>query len=69
MVRMRHLRTHPNSDTAITRAHLAKHVESIVMEPDGKAHIASGKWNLLGDRRWEWCRGRGLYHASDPGLV
>lgn len=58
MVRIRDLRQYLNSDTATARAHLVKHVESIVMEPSGKAYVASGKWNLLGDRRWECAEGQ-----------
>ena len=58
MGRIRDLRQYIGGDSAIARAHLVKHVESIVMEPNGKAYIASGSWNLLGERRWECAEGQ-----------
>ena len=51
MEQMRNLRQCLNEDSATARAHLVKHVESIVMEPNGKTYVASGSWKLLGDRR------------------
>ena len=39
---------HRSGDTALARAHLAKHVEKIVMQPGKKAYVVSGSWNLLG---------------------
>jgi hypothetical protein len=29
-------------------AHLAKHVERIIMQPGKRAYVVSGSWNLLG---------------------
>jgi len=58
MKRMRDLRVCLNEDSATARAHLVKHIESVVMEPNGKAYVASGSWNLLGDRRWECAEGQ-----------
>jgi hypothetical protein len=46
--RIRDLRTYLNTDRQMAREYLARHVEAIVMEPDGKAYVASGSWNLLG---------------------
>jgi site-specific DNA recombinase len=46
--RIRDLRLYLNSDTALARAHLAKHVEKIIMQPGKKAYVVSGSWNLLG---------------------
>ena len=56
--RIRDLRKYLSGECATARVHLIKHVESIVMEPDGKAYVASGRWNLLGDRRWECAEGQ-----------
>jgi hypothetical protein len=47
-----------NGDAATARAYLAKHVEKIVMEPDGGVYVASGPWNLLGVGRWDGAEGQ-----------
>lgn len=52
------LRETLNGDAAIARASLAKHVEQIVMRPDGRVYVASGSWNLLGERRWGGAEGQ-----------
>jgi site-specific DNA recombinase len=46
--RVRDLREYLAGDTALARAHLAKHVERIIMRPGQKIYVASGSWNLLG---------------------
>ena len=55
--RIRDLRQYLNADPATARAYLTKHVEKIVMDPDGGMYVASGSWNLLGD----------LYAGMVPG--
>jgi hypothetical protein len=47
-----------NGDPATARAYLAKHVEKIVMEPDGGVYVATGNGNLLGVGRWMVPRAR-----------
>jgi hypothetical protein len=47
-----------NIDTPKARAYLAKHVEKIVMAPTGRAYVASGTWNLLGEVRWDGAEGQ-----------
>lgn len=56
--RMRDVRAVLNSDVRTARAYLMKHVEKIVMEPDGRAYVASGNWNLLGPIRWDGAGGQ-----------
>jgi hypothetical protein len=46
--RIRDLRHYLNTDTTRARAHLAKHIERIVMQPGERAYVASGSWNLVG---------------------
>jgi hypothetical protein len=36
-------------DVTVARAALLKHVERIEMEASGKAYVARGNWNFLGD--------------------
>lgn len=55
-----------NSDTQLTRVFLTKHVERIEMEPDGRTYIASGKWNLLGEIRWDGAEGPGTTTRRFP---
>ncbi|HXX44604.1 MAG TPA: recombinase family protein [Candidatus Acidoferrales bacterium] len=47
-----------NGDPVTARAYLARHVEKIEMRPDGRAYVASGSWNLLGERRWDGAEGQ-----------
>lgn len=47
-----------NGDPATARAYLAKHVEQIVMRPDGGLYVASGSWDLLGEGRWDGAEGQ-----------
>ena len=56
--RVRDLRNYLNGDLMTARAHLVKHVREIVMDPNGKAYVASGRWNLLGDRLWDGAEGQ-----------
>jgi Recombinase zinc beta ribbon domain/Resolvase, N terminal domain len=56
--RMGGVRETLNGDAATARAYLAKHVEKIVMEPDGGMYVASGSWNLLGVGRWDGAEGQ-----------
>jgi hypothetical protein len=60
---MRDLRKSLNSDTVTVRAFLLRHVQRIVMQPDGRRYIASGNWDYLGDA-CGWCRGRGTLHIA-----
>jgi site-specific DNA recombinase len=56
--RMRDLRRYLAGDAAIARAWLMKHVDKIVMQPDGGIYVASGNWNLLGSGRWDGAEGQ-----------
>jgi len=56
--RMNDVRETLNGDAATARAYLAKHVEKIVMEPDGGMYVATGSWNLLGVGRWDGAEGQ-----------
>lgn len=56
--RMNDVRETLNGDPATARSYLAKHVERIVMRPDGGAYVASGEWNLLGEGRWVGAEGQ-----------
>jgi hypothetical protein len=47
-----------NGGTETARVWLAKHVESILMQPDGGIYVASGKWSLLGVGRWDGAEGQ-----------
>ena len=68
--RMRDVRAVLNSDVQTARAYLAKHIDKIVMEPDGRSYVASGRWNLLGAILWECAEGQnrtayaGLFRAA-----
>jgi site-specific DNA recombinase len=68
--RMRELRDALAGNPTMARAYLAKHVDKIVMRPDGELYVASGNWNLLGTRRWEDAEGEnrtpyaGLFRAA-----
>ncbi len=68
--RMRDVRAVLNSDVQTARAFLTKHVEKIVMQPDGGSYVASGSWNLLGGIPWECAEGQnrtayaGLFRAA-----
>jgi site-specific DNA recombinase len=58
MQRIRDLREYLNTDTPKARAYLARHVEKIIMEPTGRAYVASGTWDLLGEVRWDGAEGQ-----------
>jgi hypothetical protein len=58
MQRVRDLRQYLNTNTLKARAHIARYVEKIIMEPTGKAYVASGSWNLLGEIRWDGAEGQ-----------
>ncbi len=38
-----------NSEPRIARAAIGKHVQKITLTPEGRAFIASGSWDLLGE--------------------
>jgi hypothetical protein len=42
------LRALLDSDVALVRAELARHIDSITMTPTGEHYVASGNWNLVG---------------------
>ena len=46
--RMRGLRSLLHSDPVAVRTELAKHVQRIVLMPEGKTYTATGKWDLFG---------------------
>jgi site-specific DNA recombinase len=48
-VRQRDLRKLLNSEPRIARATIGKHVQKITLTPKGRAFIASGSWDLLGE--------------------
>jgi site-specific DNA recombinase len=58
LLRIRDLRECLNGEPIAARAYLAKHVEKIVMAPEGERYVASGNWNLLGERRWDGAEGQ-----------
>lgn len=58
LLRVRDLRECLDDDPMAARAYLTKHVEKIVMAPDGGRYVASGNWNLLGERRWDGAEGQ-----------
>jgi hypothetical protein len=62
--RVKELRRLLNGDVTVARAGLLKHVERITMETNGKLYVASGKWNLLGDATYGWCRGPDLHGTA-----
>jgi hypothetical protein len=72
--RLHDLRQCLNSDPVAARAYLTKHVEKIVMDPEGGVYVASGSWNLLGDtlgaeRTLGACRGAELHPACHSVLA
>jgi hypothetical protein len=48
-VRQPDLRKLLNSEPRIARAAMGKHVKKITLTPEGRALIASGSWDLLGE--------------------
>jgi hypothetical protein len=68
--KMRDLRKVFDGDTAQVRAWLTKHIDQIVMHPDGGIYVASGNWSLLGLGRWDGAEGQnrtayaGLFRAA-----
>lgn len=70
VAKMREIREYLASDPATARVWLSKHVERIVMQPDGGVYIASGNWKLLGVGRWDGAEGQnrtayaGLFRAA-----
>jgi hypothetical protein len=48
-VRQRDLRKLLNSEPRIARAAIGKHVQKITLTSEGRAFIASGSWDLLGE--------------------
>src|SRR5207302_8990842 len=48
-VRQRDLRKLLDSEPRIARAAIGEHVPKITLTPEGRAFIASGSWDLLGD--------------------
>jgi hypothetical protein len=55
--RMQDLRQYLTGGAATARAWLTKHVDKIVMQPDGGIYVASGKWDLLGSGRGDGAEG------------
>ena len=70
VVKMREVREYLAGDPATARVWLSKHVERIVMQPDGAIYVASGNWKLLGVGRWDGAEGQnrtayaGLFRAA-----
>ena len=70
LARMREVREYLAADPQTARTWLTKHVEQIVMEPNGGIYVASGNWNLLGVRHSECAEGQnrtayaGLFRAA-----
>ena len=58
LARMRDLRECLNGDPVVARAFFTKHIEKIAMEPTGRAYLASGTWNLLGEICWDGAEGQ-----------
>jgi hypothetical protein len=54
--RLRDLRALFSSEAVAIRDEIAKHVQKIVLTPEGRSYVALGSWNLLA---WQhgWCRG------------
>jgi hypothetical protein len=50
--RLADLRGLLNSEAAIVRCEIAKHVQKIILTPTGRTYIASGSWDLLGTAAW-----------------
>jgi hypothetical protein len=48
-VRLRNLQSMLTGEARLARAEIAKHVEKIILTPEGKTYIASGTWDLLGN--------------------
>ncbi len=47
--RLRNLQSMLTGEARLARAEIAKHVEKIILTPEGKTYIASGTWDLLGN--------------------
>ena len=60
--KLKDLRQLLGGDVTVARAALLRHVEKITLKPDGKAIVATGNWNLLGEGTLGWCRGPGWHH-------
>ena len=52
----------------IARAEIAKHVQKIMLTPEGRTYIASGTWDVLGAENHGWCRGPELDRTSSCPL-
>ncbi len=46
--RLRNLQSLLTGEPRLARAEIAKHVEKIILTPQGKTYVASGTWDLLG---------------------
>jgi hypothetical protein len=55
--RLKELQLVLNRQPRIARAEIAKHVQKIMLTPEGRTYIASGTWNVLGAENHGWCRG------------
>lgn len=66
--RMGHVRETLSGDATTARAHLAKHVEKIVMEPDGDMYVASGSLNLPGGECWNGAEGENCVERLAVGF-
>jgi hypothetical protein len=49
---------------ATIRAELSKHVQKIILTPQGRTYIASGTWEVLGPWQHGWCRGPVLHGTA-----
>lgn len=64
------LREYLSGDGVTARVWPSKHVERIVMQPDGGTYVASENWNLPGEVRWDGAEGQnrtayaGLFRAA-----
>jgi site-specific DNA recombinase len=58
LAQMHEVREYLSADPQTARTWLTKHVDRIVMEPNGGIYIASGNWNLLGLRQSECAEGQ-----------
>lgn len=45
---LRNLRELLNGEAKMVRAELAKHIQKILLTPEGKTYVAAGNWSLLG---------------------
>ena len=46
--RLRNLQSMLTGEPRLVRAEIAKHVEKIILTPEGRTYVASGTWDLLG---------------------